>query len=576
MNNVRAALLDRLPVGAADRQRLHALLDRPEAFETAALNCREVSAPHFYQAKAALIGVDYRDLDHTLPDPRLLSHLPAPLARRCQAVVLDRTPAGYTVGMADPSDMRAVDDLERFLQASVQPVLISPRQLQAVLPDGDGQIATLAQEAEAELGDHARSYELDDIARVGDTDEAALGRLLRSLLADAVEVGASDLHLEPAADGLRLRLRVDGVLRERWLEERNLGPAVISRLKLLGGMDIAERRLPQDGRFQIEVEKHTVDVRLATLPAASGETLCLRLLDATRQQLRLDQIGLDTAQCFELSHVLSQPHGLVLMVGPTGSGKTTSVYAALTQLDARARKIITVEDPVEYRLPRLTQIQVKSGIGLDFARVLRAALRHDPDVLLVGEMRDSETAEIAMRAALTGHVVLSTVHGSSISSALTRLEDLQVENYVTAAGLSAVVAQRLMRRTCALCAIPAELTAPEREWLLAVAGREALDWPLAVGAGCPACGHTGYRGRIAAFDVLRIDDAVRTHIRERVGQALPGHGEDAVLNAALRHAQAGRTSIAELLRVFGSAHALGSDHHALAIAELAPGRSGAA
>ncbi len=321
-------------------------------------------------------------------------------------------------------------------------------------------------ELEDELGDDA--FDLADLSAESESAEAPVVKLLQTLFEDAVQARSSDIHIEPDETVVRIRQRVDGVLQEQVMKEKRVNSALVLRLKLMAGLNISEKRIPQDGRFNIRVKGRSIDVRVSTMPVQYGESVVMRLLDQSQGMLNLDVTGMPETLLENFRRMIKKPHGMILVTGPTGSGKTTTLYGALTELNRPEVKIITAEDPVEYRLPRITQVQVNPKIGLEFANVLRAALRQDPDVILVGEMRDHETAEIGLRAAMTGHLVLSTLHtNDSISSAM-RLIDMGAEPFLVASSLLGVVAQRLVRKVCENCREAYEPTSQEQVWLNAV------------------------------------------------------------------------------------------------------------
>jgi MSHA biogenesis protein MshE len=370
---------------------------------------------------------------------------------------------------------------------------------------------------------------------------------------DAVQVGASDVHIEPQEAGLQIRVRVDGVLQTQTEADKRIGAALAQRLKLMAGLDISEKRLPQDGRFSVRLKDTTIDVRLSTLPTAYGESVVMRLLNQGSGMRRLDAIGMPADILKRFREVLSRSAGLVLVTGPTGSGKTSTLYAALAEINAAELKVITVEDPVEYRLPGLTQVQVNDKIELTFARVLRACLRQDPDVILVGEMRDSETAEIGLRAAITGHLVLSTLHTRDAVSTPFRLLDMGVPPFMVSTALQAVIAQRLVRVNCDVCAEPHPPSPQEQAWLASMGDAGGSVQPKR-GRGCSACNGTGYAGRQGVYELLemdaeltaaatRADPAAFLRIgRERMkGRTLAFHAFELV--------RAGRTSVAEAMRI---------------------------
>ena len=479
--------------------------------------------------------------------------MPESVARRFRALALEDKGDSLLVAMADPLDLVAYDELTRLLKRHIQMAATAEGQLSLAfdrLYRRTEEISGLARALEKDLGDAVDFGELTATAGV---EGAPVVRLLQSVFEDAVQVGASDVHIEPQEAGLQIRVRVDGVLQTQTQADKRIGAPLAQRLKLMAGLDISEKRLPQDGRFSVRVKEHTIDVRLSTLPTAYGESAVMRLLNQGAGMRRLDSLGMPAAMLKRFREVLGRISGLVLVTGPTGSGKTTTLYAALAEINATELKVITVEDPVEYRLPGLTQVQVNDKIELTFARVLRSALRQDPDVILVGEMRDPETAEIGLRAAITGHLVLSTLHTRDAISTPFRLLDMGVPAFMVATSLQAVIAQRLVRLNCTECAEPQEPSVQEQSWLTTMndTGEPVL---AKRGRGCSSCNGTGYAGRQGVYELLEMDailtqSATRADpaafmktARERMkGQTLAHH--------ALQLVRQGRTSLAEALRI---------------------------
>ena len=479
--------------------------------------------------------------------------LPESAARRFRALVLEDKGDTLLVALGDPLDLFAFDELTRLLKRSVAIAAVPESQLALTfdrLYRRTEEISGLARALEKDLGDAVDFGELT--ASVG-IEGAPVVRLLQSLFEDAMQVGASDVHIEPQESGLQIRVRVDGVLQTQTQADKRIGGALAQRLKLMAGLDISEKRLPQDGRFSVRLKDHTIDVRLSTLPTTYGESAVMRLLNQGAGMKRLDNIGMPDAMLRRFREVLGRSAGLVLVTGPTGSGKTTTLYAALAEINATELKVITVEDPVEYRLPGITQVQVNDKIELTFARVLRATLRQDPDVILVGEMRDAETAEIGLRAAITGHLVLSTLHTRDAISTPFRLLDMGVPPFMVATSLQAVIAQRLVRLNCVECAEPHAPSPQEQSWLTTMIETGAPVSPKR-GRGCSSCNGTGYAGRQGVYELLEMD-AVLTQAasrsdpgefmklaRERMkGQTMAYH----VLQLVIQ----GRTSLAEALRI---------------------------
>jgi MSHA biogenesis protein MshE len=394
-----------------------------------------------------------------------------------------------------------------------------------------------------------------------DVADAPVVRLLQTLFEDAIQAGASDIHIEPDESVLRIRQRIDGVLQEQVMKERRIASALVSRLKLMAALNISERRLPQDGRFNVRVRERSIDVRLSTMPTLHGESVVMRLLDQSQGLLSLAEVGMPADMARRFRRLIHKPHGMVLVTGPTGSGKTTTLYAALSELNDPGKKIITIEDPVEYRLPRINQVQVNSRINLGFAQILRSVLRQDPDIILIGEMRDQETAQIGLRAAMTGHLVLSTLHTNDAMSTAQRLIDMGAPGYLVASSLSGVLAQRLVRRVCPDCAVPQVPDPGARRWLsqfLTEARAAQVVTGLRKGLGCVHCNHTGYRGRIGIFEFLEIDDAMGDALRRDDTAAFHAavkvaHAFKSLTESAIELAGAGQTSLDEALRIGGEA-----------------------
>ncbi|HTU67081.1 MAG TPA: GspE/PulE family protein [Steroidobacteraceae bacterium] len=402
----------------------------------------------------------------------------------------------------------------------------------------------------ANATEFAGAADADELDRLKDlASDAPIIRLVQRLINLAVDQRASDIHLEPSERGLVVRFRADGVLREIETQSRAVAAPTVSRIKVMAGLNIAERRLPQDGRTRISVHGKDIDFRVATSPTIHGESVVLRILDRQDVQLDFDALGFDAGLIATLRDAIARPFGIVLVTGPTGSGKTTTLYAALKELNVTERKILTVEDPVEYMLPGVNQVPVKPQIGLTFAHMLRAFLRQDPDVLMVGEIRDRETAEVAIQAALTGHLLLSTLHTNTAAAAITRLLDMGIDDYLITSTLHVVIGQRLVRRLCAACRAPYE---PSAEVRARFAVREPVTWFRAVG--CSACEGTGYRKRTTILEALRMSEAVRAKILARadahaIETVAVAEGMRTMLGHGLARVGAGETTLEEILRV---------------------------
>lgn len=506
------------------------------------------------QFLAQQLNVAFLDIAQRRLDPKAAQLLPEVQARRYRALVLEDRGDTVLLGMSDPADLAALDQLA---------VLLEPKELElAVVRESQlmqafnqlyrrtQEIRSIAHQLQEEYRD-ADTVDFSALSTENDKDNTIV-RLLQSLFEDAVQVGASDIHIEPDDGVLRLRQRIDGVLHESLLKETAIAPALVLRLKLMAGLDISEKRLPQDGRFQIRVKGQTIDVRMSTMPVQFGESVVMRLLNQSNGILELEATGMPVDVVKRLRRIMQSPHGMVLVTGPTGSGKTTTLYGVLSELNQPGVKIITVEDPVEYRLPRINQVQINHKIGLDFASVLRTSLRQDPDVLMVGEMRDQETAEMGLRGALTGHLVLSTLHTNDAVSSTLRLIDMGAAPYLVASALRAILAQRLVRRICPHCKARYQPDELEQTWLTHFQAPSSLQFFR--GMGCQSCNYSGYKGRIGVFELLVITkplaDALRRNDPDAFAQAAYGDADFRTLGSmALDYASQGITTLDEVIRV---------------------------
>ena len=454
----------------------------------------------------------------------------------------------------DVVDPQALDDLRLLTGASVQLVRMPERDVRSAIRRVYSPDALTAEHVIAGMNDEVRPVgeldaALDDLVSLA--NEAPVVKLVNLLLLEALESRASDVHLETYQGGLRVRYRIDGVLQDAGAPPRRLAAAVVSRLKIMAELDIAERRVPQDGRIRLRMRDRNVDVRVATLPTLHGESVVLRLLDKERGRIQLEDIGMGADTLAQFVNVISRPHGIVLSTGPTGSGKTTTLYAAIDRIRTGREKIVTVEDPVEYELAGVPQVPVNEKVGLTFANALRALLRQDPDIMLVGEVRDHETADIATHAALTGHLVLSTLHTNDAATALTRLVDLGIESYLVASTVEAVLAQRLVRKLCEACRQPAAMTDEQRTALQLPAGENITVFK---GAGCAACRGTGYRGRTGIYELLVMDEEMRTALHTdpsagRLARMAVAKGMRLLRADGVRLIREGMTTPEEVLRV---------------------------
>ncbi len=504
------------------------------------------------------LDIPYIDLTQFQFQDDVVKLIPETAARRYRAVALKKTGQGVLIGMVDPTNIFDYDDLVKIIKDAVDVAVVKESELANAIDriyQSDNEIQSLATAVDEDLGDSV--FDLGLLNQSVSSSDAPVVRLIEKMFEDAITVGASDIHIEPDATVLRIRRRIDGVLHEQVMDEKAIVPALVSRLKLMAGLDIAERRLPQDGRFNIKLKQREVDVRFSTLPTQYGEAVVMRLLDQSGDILSLENIGLAPELRARLEKAIHRPHGLILVTGPTGSGKTTTLYAALNTLNCPEKKIITVEDPVEFRLPRINQVQVNSKIGLDFARVLRTTLRQDPDIILVGEIRDRETAEISLRAAITGHMVLSTLHTNDAISTAVRLIDMGIEGFLVASAVQAIIAQRLLRLICEKCITLKKPDPGEQAWINAVVEKErATTLHFYHGAGCPACNHSGYRGRTAVYEMLEITDDLADALRQQDYAAFKQGAKEQqqfvpLLNNALTLAAHKKTSLSEVMRISG-------------------------
>lgn len=493
-----------------------------------------------------------------MPIPAEVVHLiPEVQARRFRALAVEDRGDSVLVAMSDPADLQALDHLEMLIAPKRLKLAVAPEQqlLQAFdnLYRRTDQIAQIAGKLEEEYA----ADEMFDLASLtsGDSDnETTVVKLLQSIFEDAVQMRASDIHIEPGDKALRIRQRIDGQLHETILNEVNIAAALVLRLKLMAGLDISEKRLPQDGRFHMEIKGHHIDVRMSTMPIYHGESVVMRLLDQSAGLLTLNETGMPPAILARIRKQIKRPHGMLLVTGPTGSGKTTTLYGILSELNTADRKIITVEDPVEYQLPRINQVQVNHKIGLNFSNVLRTTLRQDPDIIMVGEMRDQETVEIGLRGALTGHFVLSTLHTNDAVTSALRLLDMGAASYLVASALRVIIAQRLVRRVCHNCGVEYQPTPQEKAWLSSVSRKDFAHANFRIGTGCQSCNGSGYRGRIGIFEILELDekmiDAMRTgNPQDFARAALQSPNFTPLAESALQYLSEGMTTIEEVAKL---------------------------
>jgi type IV pilus assembly protein PilB len=468
-------------------------------------------------AIAKQLGLEFVDLDDVVPDEQALLALPEHLARRYQLLPLGVKEGRLVVGMVDPLDIIAIDDVRRQVGQEIQTVVVAHDGFLRVLnqyPALDDGVKAMIQEIKADQSDE---MELESLRKL--VDEAPVVRLVNVIVLQAVRQRASDIHIEPQEARVRVRYRIDGSLYNVMTPPRHIHAAIISRIKIMAEMDIAERRLPQDGRIQLKVENRDIDLRVSTIPTVFGEKVVMRILDKGQTVVGIEKIGLVAENRERFENMLTKPYGILLLTGPTGSGKTTTLYTILNKLNSTETNIVTIEDPVEYQLSGINQVQVNPRAGLTFANGLRSFLRQDPDIIMVGEIRDEETARIAIHAALTGHLVLSTLHTNDAPGAVTRLVDMGIEPFLVASSLIGVIAQRLVRVLCERCkqayTPPADVLNRLGAPMLTADGQVPIYRPM----GCEVCTKIGYRGRSGIFEIMLIDDAIRNLITQRASIA---------------------------------------------------------
>jgi type IV pilus assembly protein PilB len=522
------------------------------------------------RAVAERFGLDHLDLQVYRVDPDAAKLVTPAAIRRYQAVPVsfasDRT---LLVAMADPANVLAVDDIAVMTGYEVRPAVASPSDIESVLDriddpgwGGGGGAAPDPDPLEEEFSEGPPSngggplYDLtpQTVNFGASGEDASVIQLVQRVISEAVERGASDIHFEPQEEEMRVRYRIDGVLQEAAIVPASVIPAVTSRIKILSDLDIAERRIPQDGRVSTQVDGKMIDLRVATLPAQYGENVVMRILDSSKAMISMEQLGMLPQAMERFTKAFSQSHGAVLVTGPTGSGKSTSLYAALNQLNTIDKNIITIEDPVEYQLEGLTQVQTNKKAGLTFAAGLRSMMRADPDIIMVGEIRDRETAQIAIESALTGHLVLSTLHTNDAPGAITRLIEMGIEPFLVGSAVDCVVAQRLARLLCEECKKRVTLPA---EVMRANGFNVGLDLECYEPVGCARCGGSGYKGRVGLYEVMWVSETIRSlavarEPAETIAHAAVHEGMMRLREDGLEKVRRGLTSIAEIARVASS------------------------
>lgn len=532
----------------------HEAVKTESTLEQVALRHGVLTRERLYELLSRELNVPYIDLANYMVQGELMDSIPADLARRLQIVPLFQVNNTMTVATATPEDIGALDELRHALNVEINTVLAAPEAIRATIQqhygsDHSSEIDGAVVELEADEALRYIEAEHDAKSLEQLASEAPVVRFVNTILEQAVSDRASDIHVEPEQDNLRVRTRIDGVMRRTGEFPMRLHPAVVSRIKILSGMDISDKRRPQDGRFDIRANGRLLDIRVSTFPTVHGENVVMRLLDKTGGGIKLSELGLSPEVASHIDTTIRQPHGIILVTGPTGSGKSTTLYAFLNALNSEDRNIMTLEDPVEYQLPLVRQCQVNPKAGITFASGLRSILRQDPDIIMVGEIRDAETAEVAFQAALTGHLVLSTLHTNDAAGALTRMIDMNVEPFLIASSVLAIIAQRLIRRNCDRCSASCS-PAPEVMERLGVTGAAAFQR----GVGCAACGQRGYRGRIGIYELMPISQEIRRLVMDRrsseeIKAQAVRDGMRTLRQDGIDKAMAGITTPEEVLRV---------------------------
>ena len=500
-------------------------------------------------------GAPSIDLKSYEPDPALIRLIPGDVATKFMALPVSRAGRRLVVAMSNPSNIFAIDDIKFITGYEVEPHVATESSLKRAIDrayDSAGTMADVMKNMEEDLS----VIEEDDAAEaesgLAGADEAPIVKLVNSLIADAVRKGASDIHIEPYEKSMRVRFRIDGVMQEMMAPPFKFKAAIISRLKIMAELDIAERRVPQDGRIKIKVLNRTIDLRVSSLPTIFGEKIVMRILDKSNLNIDLEKLGFEPASMKEFVTAIANPYGMVLVTGPTGSGKTTTLYSALSRVNTPEVNVMTVEDPVEYNLDGINQVLVHEEVGLTFAAALKAFLRQDPNIIMVGEIRDMDTASIAVKAALTGHLVLSTLHTNDAPSAVGRMIDMGVEPFLVASSVNIVLAQRLVRRVCSQCKQEIKLNEEVlRE--LQLEPKEAAKAQFFEGAGCVECNNTGYKGRQGVYEVMTMSSRIRDLVLERASageikkQAI-SEGMLTLRRDALEKLKRGLTTVEEVLK----------------------------
>ena len=547
-------------LGLAERDRVNAAIEDARKSgktpEEVLLESGNLTPEGLARAVAERHGLEHLDLTIFQPDMAAANLISVAAAKRYEAVPVgfidDRT---LLVAMADPANVLAVDDIALLTGKEIRPAVTSREDIHGLI----ARLSRLDDVVSADLYDDEDDDAPAEIVDLRESaDDAPVIRLVNQIIAQAVEQGASDIHMEPTGNELRVRFRIDGVLVEAAQVQRRMVLGVVSRVKIMSDLDISERRVPQDGRVGLSIDGHHIDLRVVTLPSVHGESVVMRILDKDNVVLSLEKLGMAPAEKDRFERAFHQAYGAVLVTGPTGSGKSTTLYAALGALNTIEKNIITIEDPVEYQLDGITQVQVNAKAGLHFSTGLRSMMRADPDIIMVGEIRDRETAQIAVESALTGHLVLSTLHTNDAASAVTRLVEMGIEPFLVASAIDCVVAQRLARKLCQFCK---ERQIISSDVLRANGIRSQFDMEAYNAQGCQRCSYSGYKGRIGLYEVLQVTDEVRKLTLARapasdIAEVAVRQGMRLLRDDGLEKVRLGMTSIAEVTRVTGTGAAI--------------------
>lgn len=494
------------------------------------------------------LGIPHIQLYRQKIETKIINIIPQRLAEQHQVLPIRTEGNKLILAMADPLDYFAIDELRMTTGFRIEPTIASKDELQRAIKRYYG-----LQESVEQIMQNLNIRESEEAKPLVDDEDSPVVKTVNQIIIQAIQIGASDIHMDPQEDSLRIRYRVDGVMRTERTLPPHMQSVIIARIKIMANMNVAERRLPQDGRVEMDIEFRKVDIRISSLPTIHGEKVVMRILDLGSTLTEIEKLGLSEHNLMLFQKGISSAHGVVLITGPTGSGKTTTLYSALSRLNNEEVNIITVEDPVEYQLQGINQVQVNSVTGLTFAKGLRTILRQDPNIVMVGEIRDVETAEIAIRAAMTGHLVLSTLHTNSAANSITRLIDMGVEPFLVSSAVNCIIAQRLVRKICPSCAASYVPTQEEKK-LLEDHGYTAET--LRKGSGCGECGRSGYKGRLAIHEILPINDSLRTMILQKRSDNeyrnyATEHGLIPMIKDGISKVVAGQTTLAEVFRVTG-------------------------